>query len=126
VGPPTKGAQFQRSFSDFMDNCCYIIYSISLDKFYIGACHENLDDRIFKHNTHFYGNHRFTAAASDWELFLKIPTTDYPQAIRIEQKIKAMKSSKYIQNLIKYPEIIDKIINETSNDSAESFRHRRS
>jgi putative endonuclease len=109
-----------------MENCCYILYSKSLCKFYIGACHDNLDDRIIKHNAHFYGNHRFTAIVSDWELFLKIPVSNYPHAIRIERKIKAMKSSQYIHNLIKYPEIIAKIIEETSNDSADSYRHSRS
>ena len=94
--------------------CCYIIFSQSLNKFYIGACQNSLEDRITKHNNHEYGNHRFTAAANDWKLFLQIDTKDYAHAVRIERKIKSMKSRIYIQNLIKYPELIEKIISETT------------
>ncbi|MDA3818702.1 MAG: hypothetical protein PF486_15070, partial [Prolixibacteraceae bacterium] len=56
--------------------------------------------RLEKHNNHSYGNHRFTAKANDWVVFLIIEARDYPHAIiRIERKIKAMKNRKYIQNL---------------------------
>ncbi len=47
-------------------NYCYIIFSKKLDRFYIGACHDDLYSRIQKHNDHSYGNHRFTAKANDW------------------------------------------------------------
>ena len=43
--------------------------------------------------------HKFTAKADDWELFLFIPADDYAHAIRIERKIKAMKSAKFIIKL---------------------------
>ena len=95
------------------DCCCYIIYSKILSKFYTGACQDSLKDRIAKHNNHSYGNHKFTSSANDWELFLRIDTVDYAHAIRLERKIKSMKSSKYIQNLKKYPELIEKIRLET-------------
>lgn len=95
------------------DICCYILFSPSLCKFYTGACQESLVERITKHNNHTYGNHRFTSAVTDWELFLRIGTSDYSHAIRLERKIKSMKSSKYIQNLKSYPELITKIIEET-------------
>lgn len=95
------------------DICCYILYSPSLDKFYTGACQESLSERIAKHNAHAYGNHRFTAAANDWELFLRIDAIDYTHAIRIERKIKAMKSKIFIQNLVKHPELIQKVNSET-------------
>ena len=95
------------------DICCYILYSKKLSRFYIGACQDSLEDRIKKHNDHTYGNHRFTAAANDWSLFLRIGVMDYAHAIRLERKIKTMKSSKYIQNLKKYPELIQKILLET-------------
>ena len=71
---------------------CYILYSHEIEKFYIGATHEDVDARIEKHNKNTYGNHRFTATANDWELFLLIPTYNYQMAIRIERKIKSMKS----------------------------------
>lgn len=96
------------------DICCYILFSKSLGKFYTGACQDSLLDRIVKHNNHFYGKHCFTAAASDWELFLKIDVEDYAHAIRLERKIKSMKSRVYIQDLLKYPELIQKIVAETA------------
>ena len=94
--------------------CCYILFSELLNKFYIGVCQDSLEDRITKHNNHEYGNHRFTAAANDWKLFLQIDTKNYAHAVRIERKIKSMKSRIYIQNLTKYPELIEKLISETN------------
>ena len=95
------------------DICCYILYSPSLDKFYTGACQASLSERIEKHNAQFYGNHRFTAAADDWELFLRIDAADYAHALRIERKTKAMKSKVFIQNLGKYRELVPKMISAT-------------
>ncbi len=82
------------------DFCCYILYSESLDKFYIGACQDSLEERIRKHNEHAYGNHRFTAAANDWELFLKIEADSFLHAVRLERKIKSMKSVNSRRNLV--------------------------
>jgi len=90
-------------------NSCYIIYSEKLKKHYIGACHEDLESRIAKHNSHDYGDHRYTAKADDWKLLLSIVCDSYPQAIRIEKHIKNMKSSIYINNLVKYPEMVIKL-----------------
>lgn len=97
-----------------MSPCCYILYSESLKKFYTGACHNDLAGRIQNHNNHTYGSHRFTALANDWQLYVEIPTKDYAHAIRLERLIKSMKSSKYIQNLKKYPELVEKIIQQMS------------
>ena len=93
---------------------CYILHSEKVKKFYIGACHGSILSRIEKHNNKGYGNHRYTAIANDWELYLEIETEDYSQAIRIERKIKSMKSKVYIQNLKRYPEMIEKILIQTS------------
>ena len=90
--------------------CCYIIFSEKLNRFYVGASQSELDLRIQKHNDHSYGNHRFTAKADDWKLFLALECSSYPQAIRIERHIKNMKSSSYIHNLLKYPEMIEKLL----------------
>ncbi len=97
-----------------MSATCYILHSPTLNKFYIGATQSELDSRIEKHNDHSYGNHRFTAQVNDWELFLELEVKDYAQAIRIERKIKSMKSKIYIQNLKKYPELREKLVKETS------------
>ena len=95
------------------DICCYILYSPALGKFYTGACQDSLVERIRKHNNHDYGNHRFTAVSNVWELFLKIEVNNYAHAVRLERKIKSMKSSTFIRNLIKYPELVEKIKSET-------------
>ena len=93
---------------------CYILHSDKLDKFYVGATHLTVSERTVKHNKHAYGNHRFTALANDWKLFLDIHANDYAHAVRIERKIKSMKSSVYIRNLKKYPELVRKIVQNTS------------
>ena len=92
-----------------MAACCYIIWSDSLQKFYVGACHDSLPDRIQKHNSGFYDGKHFTKKASDWQLFLMIDAIDFADALRIEKKIKSMKSAKYINNLVKYPELLNKL-----------------
>ena len=96
-----------------MQAACYILYSKKLDKFYIGATHEDINIRLEKHNNHSYGKHRYTAKANDWVVFLIIEANDYPHAIRVERKIKAMKTRNYIHNLKKYPELREKITNQT-------------
>ncbi|MCP9768956.1 hypothetical protein EGI22_13635 [Lacihabitans sp. LS3-19] len=97
------------------DICCYILFSEKINKFYIGATQSNLEIRIKNHNSHFYQGQHFSNSAEDWNLFLKIPTDNYAHAIRLERKIKSMKSSKYISNLKKYPDLITKILEETKN-----------
>jgi putative endonuclease len=88
---------------------CYILYSQKLAKYYVGATQEDVLSRIEKHNNHMYGEHRFTAATNDWQLFLFIASDDYAHAVRIERHIKKMKSKVYINNLKKYPELAEKL-----------------
>lgn len=85
-----------------------------MNRFYIGATQTCVQERILKHNTAAYRPMNYSAKANDWSLFLDIKVNDYPHAIRLEKKIKSMKSSKYIKNLKLYPELIDKIINKVS------------
>lgn len=95
------------AFYFYLMIACYIIFSLKLNRFYIGITHEDLNSRVLKHNEGSYGNHRFTAKANDWVLFLYIETTSIEQALAIEKHIKAMKSSLYIRNLVKHPKIIE-------------------
>lgn len=88
---------------------CDIIYSQKINRFYVGVIQNDLNTRIQKHNEHSYGNHRFTAKANDWKLFLFMECDFFKQAARIEKHIKNMKSSVYIQNMKKYPEMIEKL-----------------
>ena len=92
---------------------CYILHSQKLGKFYTGATQVDVNLRIEKHNNSSYGNHRFTAVTHDWKLFLFIPTKDYPHAIRIERKIKSMKSSIYIKSLKDFPEKVNRLVSST-------------
>lgn len=92
---------------------CYIIHSETLQRYYIGATHENIESRLNKHNNASYGKNCFTSTAADWTLSLFIETDNYAHAIRIERKIKSMKSSKYIQNLSNYPEMVAQLVSST-------------
>ena len=92
---------------------CYIIHSETLDRFYTGVTTDLVEERLVKHNDGSYGAHRFTSKASDWQIFLIIELTDYSHAVRLEKFIKSQKSAKYIQNLKKYPELVDKIVLRT-------------
>ncbi|CAN5463475.1 hypothetical protein BH09BAC6_BH09BAC6_06980 [soil metagenome] len=85
----------------------YILYSKKRDRFYIGSC-KDLSYRINQHmNKEFAKN--FTTGAEDWEIYLSIDELSYQQARSIELHLKKMKSKTYIQNLIKYPEIIERL-----------------
>ena len=91
----------------------YILYSERIDKFYIGAYHEDLEYRIINHNSGKYGSKSYTSQTKDWVLFLSFECEDYSHAVRLERKIKSMKSKKYIENLLKYQELRERILIET-------------
>jgi putative endonuclease len=97
--------------------CCYILHSATLNKFYIGATQESVQSRLEKHLSGYYQGNKFTKKANDWTIFLKIEANDFSHALRIEKKIKNMKSSVYIKNLLIYTELIEKVKTETSTDS---------
>ncbi|MFK5890428.1 MAG: GIY-YIG nuclease family protein [Flavobacteriaceae bacterium] len=93
-----------------MKYCVYIIYSEVLNKYYVGET-SDFEKRFEEHKTGFYKN-SFTSKTSDWVLFFKIDCDTVSQAIKIEKHIKKMKSIKYFQNLIKYPEIVTRLKNK--------------
>jgi len=92
---------------------CYILYSASMDKYYIGATAYDIDIRIDKHNSAFYGTSKFTSKSKDWELFLSLETLNYTHALKMETYIKKMKSKTYILNLAKYEELRITLYNKT-------------
>ena len=47
-----------------MPALCYILYSKSFNKFYVGATHEAIEQRLEKHNNQSYGSHRYTATTT--------------------------------------------------------------
>ncbi|MFD2517463.1 GIY-YIG nuclease family protein [Salinimicrobium flavum] len=84
----------------------YILYSIKLDRFYVGSS-SNLGLRMAFH--HSSPGYKFTGKAADWQLFFKSDCADKKQAVNIEKHIKKMKSRKYIQNLKRYPEMVENL-----------------
>ncbi len=88
--------------------CVYILYSKSINFYYVG-CTKNLAARLtYHHQKEFIGS--FTKRASDWILFYVIEVDSITTARKIEQHIKKMKSKKYIENLSKHPEIGQRLV----------------
>ncbi|HEX4877994.1 MAG TPA: GIY-YIG nuclease family protein [Chitinophagaceae bacterium] len=86
----------------------YILYSSSLDRYYIGSTLD-LDIRLNQHLANdFPGS--YTGKAKDWEVFLCFENLDYQQARKIEFHIKAMKSRRYIENLKQFPEMVARLV----------------
>ena len=86
----------------------YILYSPYLNKFYAGSCND-IFERIDQHLSKFFPQ-AFTANTKDWIIYFHIDGLEYKQARRIELHIKRMKSKKFIENLKKYPELVEKLI----------------
>lgn len=84
----------------------YILHSAKLNRFYTGFT-TNLTSRLDFHRN--AEAHKYTAKADDWIVFLEILCDSKSQGLKIEKHIKSMKSKTYIENLIKYPEIIEKL-----------------
>lgn len=78
----------------------YILFSNSLDKFYVGHT-QNLTDRIYRHNN---SGSKSTKSASDWKLVYSEQFSNRSAAYKREMEIKKKKSRKYIQNLISDPQ----------------------
>jgi putative endonuclease len=93
---------------------CYIVYSKSTNRYYVGYT-SDIEERIELHNNGHFGGKSFTYKASDWEIYLLIPCDSIEKAVFIESRIKKMKSRKYIENLKKYPEMIEKILKDSNN-----------
>ena len=74
----------------------YILYSDSLDSFYIGYT-ADIDSRLDKHNTKHKG---FTAKASDWRIVYTEKFISKSDVMVREKQIKAWKSKKKIKILI--------------------------
>ncbi|KAF2329731.1 GIY-YIG nuclease family protein [Flavobacterium ginsenosidimutans] len=86
----------------------YILYSSSTQKFYIGETN-NIDERIFKHQNHFYAN-SFTKIASDWEVVLTFMCDNKSEALYLEKFIKRMKSKVFNAKIISDPSILKDIL----------------
>ncbi|WP_027377547.1 GIY-YIG nuclease family protein [Kaistella palustris] len=76
---------------------CYILYSKSLDRYYVGHTGENIEERLRKHLSDHAG---FTAKAKDWSLVHYELFTEKSAAYKRELEIKSWKSRIRIQKLI--------------------------
>jgi putative endonuclease len=74
----------------------YILYSASLDKYYVGSTRD-LNGRIRRHLTHHAG---FTGGAKDWRLLYSEQYLSHKEAIQREKQVKSWKSKICIQKLI--------------------------
>ncbi|MGB3606919.1 GIY-YIG nuclease family protein [Psychroserpens sp.] len=90
-----------------MNHCVYILSSEKLNRFYNGYS-SNLVERLFFHQK--AEKHKYTYNGKDWVLFFKIDYKSKSQGLAIEAHIKRMKSKFYIQNLLKYPDITQKLM----------------
>jgi putative endonuclease len=74
----------------------YIIYSPSLNKFYIGHT-SNINERLIKHNSNHKG---FTGGVNDWAIVYQEIYSKKEDAYQREREIKKWKSRKMIEKLI--------------------------
>ena len=74
----------------------YIIYSPSLDEYYIGST-GNLQDRLYRHRN---SGSKSTKKAKDWELRYSESFQERSMAVRREMEIKKKKDRNYIRFLI--------------------------
>ena len=87
----------------------YILFSKSLNKFYIGSTSLSPVERLEQHNQIKFPD-AFTRKGIPWEMFLVIECNSFIQAKAIELHIKKMKSTRYLQNLKQYPEIGENLL----------------
>ena len=75
----------------------YILYSKTLDKYYIGSTDTTVEDRLKKHLSDHSG---FTGKAKDWIVFHSERYKDKKASMLRERQIKSWKSRVKIEELI--------------------------
>ncbi len=74
----------------------YILYSVTIDKFYVGHTKDVLSERIRRHNTNHKG---FTGQANDWEVVFHHQNESVQEGLKLERRIKKRGAKRYIQGL---------------------------
>ncbi len=90
----------------------YVIRSLIDQSYYVGIT-SSLDTRLAYHNSTTL-NIGVTRLKIPWEYFFTLQVPDVTVARKIENHIKRMKSRGYFKNLVKYPEIGQKLIKKYS------------
>ena len=93
-----------------MHHYIYIIYSKTVDKFYVGES-PNVINRLDQHNSHYF-NKGFTNIADDWKIVLSMECKSKDDALYLEKFIKKMKSKKFIRKIIKDKSILEDILSK--------------
>jgi len=75
----------------------YILYSKTLNKYYVGYTGDSLTERLRKHNSNHKG---FTGCLLDWKIVYTECFTTKAEAYGKERTIKSWKSRKKIEQLI--------------------------
>jgi putative endonuclease len=75
----------------------YILYSQTLDRYYIGSTRDTTKERLSKHNHKHKG---FTSVVDDWKILYQEFYEEYSDALVREREIKQWKSRKMIETLI--------------------------
>src|SRR5690554_5213437 len=98
---PHNIQKLQRHFVAFllsMKFYFYILFSENANKFYIGHCDENINERLRKHNSNHKG---FTGKWNDWKIVYKESYPTKTLAYQRERTVKSWKSRTMIEKLIK-------------------------
>jgi len=80
-----------------MQYTTYILFSESMNKYYVGFTGDDTTSRIKKHNTNHKG---FTGGIGDWKLVYLEHYSEKSDAMKREKQIKNWKSRKAIESLI--------------------------
>jgi len=76
----------------------YILYSVTKDTYYVGYTGTSIEERLRKHNSNHTG---FTGGISDWVVCYKEEFETKELAYKREREVKAWKSRKRIEQLIR-------------------------
>ncbi|MBS1622771.1 MAG: GIY-YIG nuclease family protein [Bacteroidetes bacterium] len=77
----------------------YILYSATLDRYYVGYTGDTLEERLRKHNSS--KKKGFTSTAEDWKVVHTELYDTKVEAMSREKEIKQKKSRQYIEILVK-------------------------
>lgn len=89
-----------------MNHHVYILYSLSLNRFYVGQT-TNLDKRIKQHNN---GQSTYTSQGVPWNLIWSTIKMSLKEALLLESKIKNLSRARKVSFMGKYKEGISDLI----------------
>ena len=80
-----------------MEATFYILFSSSLNKYYVGHTLDDIEQRLRRHNSNHQG---FTGSVPDWQLVYTEKYKSKNEAFSRERQVKAWKSRRMIERLI--------------------------